>query len=461
MHQRDCKIAFFLSCILLFSGCGGGNSDQPVVPLLEEYYTLNSLGTQEVTHRIQYDYSTPLQIESHYLAPGEDGLWGTGDDIRSPYLLCRYAVDPNNLPYQRFLRRATTRGPSSATDIIAGASATSFNGRTPLCPSVKGHYLQYMELCPGSHCPRPYSSNPFSSSPFLSLQLTVSRERQGDTLIDTQSLLSFFNGIADAGLPEIQETRIVLDEKGRPTSIDINTPPNAFNDLRADACMEDKPILYNPYRQDCDAFRQSIRYRYKHDGIFRETDYYQVWDYSFMTKQQRVIDEDAKTLTINTTGSLSDRRREHPEHIFTFNDQKKVTSFQISLPGDHNDQALKVLEYSYNDKNKIRKMKTNNGNRYEYFYDEKNRLQEVSMRNTYRQRQTLFTYNSNHRSKKSTYIQLPQDQSEPVKTSKTDYQLAPQGSPFDFRSDEPYISELTLEDVLNIFDMPSIDNSMD
>jgi len=459
MHQRDSNIAFLLSCALLFSGCGGNsqssNSDRPIVPLFEEYYDLE---TQEVSHRIQYDYSTPLQIQSYYLTPGDDGLWDTDDDIRSPHLLCRYAVDADNLPYQRFLLQAAfTRSPTGASLI---AAAGLFDGITPQCPLLKGHYLKYMEHC--SDCPA-------SEGVY---QLIVSRERQGNTLIDTQTLQIAVDNVTITDYTQTQETRITIDAKGRPTSIDINTTQtNFFDEMLANIC-EDGPdfsIALLLYRS-CHAFRKSVRYRYKHEGIFRDVDYYHGWNYSFTSRQQRIIDKEAKTLTINTIGSFSDRHREQPEYVYHFNDQEKITSFQIRRPGEDqrlhtkDDQILNVIEYVYNDNGDLEKATTDSGIEYEYFYDEKNRLQEEAIYFSDSEAptiKTVFSHNNSRRITKTVYFKNNENEQKLVKTSKTHYRLAPEGTPFTFQFDGSNSHETMLETILDIFDVPLMRNSMD
>ena len=93
------------------SGCGGGSSAsggagaasgpaEPIrVPTAIEYLD----ETEQVSARMDFNYSADDALITTLHRAGDDGIWNTNDDSSEPWLDCRYAQDDDFLPSQPLL----------------------------------------------------------------------------------------------------------------------------------------------------------------------------------------------------------------------------------------------------------------------------------------------------------------------------------------------------------------------
>jgi hypothetical protein len=442
-----------------FAGCGGGSGtgtrDLPVVPKSVDYFNAE---TQAVSHRVRFDYSIPKQIHSEYLAPGEDGLWGTADDISSPLLTCHYEEDEIGLPYQRFLPLVSYQ--RSPTGSVALAVAGLPRDEATLCPALDGHALTYEARCAGEYCPTQ------TAFPAGGYELTVSRVRYGNLVLDTQVMKILGGGVEVPSLTQTQETWISLDDEGRILSTDIElTQTNWFDDIMAGIC-EDGPslaielILY----RSCYTLKESARYQHHGESISREADFYTGWNFYYTSYQQRTVDEYARTLTITTRGTVSEPDKELSELIYHFDQNRNIISSSKRQLGDDgelrtdDDHIVNSPTYHFHDDGRPAGYTFDNGTYAQYLYDDHARLREfveLSLDSDQPFQRTTMTYNKNRRTSTTRYVRTSMaDPTTLVKTLTVHYQRAPQGIPQGFIPSQILPSPpANVADVMRRFDL--------
>jgi hypothetical protein len=415
-----------------FAGCGGGSStgirDLPVVPSSVDYFDAE---TQTVSYRVRFDYSTPKQIDSEYLAPGEDGLWGTADDISSPFLTCRYEEDEIGLPYQRFLPLVSYQ--RSPTGSVALAVAGLPHDETTLCPALDGHALTYEARCASEYCPTQ------TAFPAGGYELTISRVRDGNLVLDTQVMKTLGGGVETPSLTQTQETRISLDDEGRILSTDIElTQTNWFDDIMANSCADGPNLAVELmlYRS-CRTLKESARYQYDGESVSREADFYSGWNFYLTSYQQRVIDVHVGTLTITNRGTVSEPNKELSESVYHFDQNRNITASSTRRPGDDgelrtdDDSIVNGTTYRYHDDGRLMDYTYGNSSYAQYLYDGHARLREfveLSLENDQLIRRATMTYNRHRRTSTTVYASTSMaDPATLVKTLTVHYQLAPQG----------------------------------
>lgn len=440
------------------TGCGGdsGNraSDLPVAVKSVEYLDAE---TQEVTHRIEFDYQLPRRIDSYYQTPGVDGRWGNADDIRTPYLTCLYEEDDSALPYQRFLAQAAfKRSPSGAAAV---AAINLIDGEATLCPAVEGHYLEHEGYCTGDHCP---GSSPTDTAGYA---LMISRYRQNDMIIENQTFLPVHGGSAQFTISQTQETRIILDDLGRVTDVAIDTvKTNFLDDILADICADGPSlaIALLLYRS-CHAMKESAHYTYDEENIFREANYYHGWNFSFVSEQQRIIDEEAGTLTVTTRGAFTDPDADQDEYVFSFNGNRKVTGMTIHRPGEDGilhteDDLIRVPEnYFYNENGQPSRVERASGVTERYFYNAfgQQYMIETLSETMLPDQVVQFQYKGGQLASSLLARVPPDGPQQLVSISKTYYRTAPAYLTSDFSPATPGRFDLpTLDSVLTRFDLP-------
>lgn len=441
-----------------FAGCSGETDSQaPTVPTVIEFYDPD---TQAVSYQIEFEYNLPRSIDSRYLAPGEDGEWNTGDDISEPWLTCHYAEDDSGLPYQRFLLQAAyMRSPSGARAIGTLPQIYNFDGSNPACPSVRGHYLERMELCIGNDCPRR------ADTALGGYQLAISREREGNTIIDTQVLNPIIDYVPVTDFAQMQETRITIDSQGRPAGVEISTTQtNVFDDILADIC-EDGPSLAIAllFYRSCHAFRETAHYDYDGVNTFRETDFYHGWNFSFLSHQQRLIDDDAGTLTVSTQGAFTDPDADQDELTYHFNPRKQITSVTRRRTGDdgmlHTDDDVVELRetYQYRRDGQLLLAEWPGGFASHYRYDALGRLYRIDSFSDDELPDAVsrFLYSEGRLRASLTSRSHPVDPAQQIRVSRTQYRPAPASLSSTFSPlSTPKPNSLTLNTVLNRFDLP-------
>ncbi|MDF1629256.1 MAG: hypothetical protein P1U78_05595 [Alcanivoracaceae bacterium] len=443
----------------LFAGCGGGSGtgigDLPVVPSSVDYFDAE---TQAVSHRVRFDYSTPKQIHSEYLTPGEDGLWGTADDISSPFLTCHYEEDEIGLPYQRFLPLVSYQ--RSPTGSVALAVAGLPGDETTLCPALDGHALTYEARCAGEYCPTE------AAFPASGYELTISRVRDGNLVLDTQVMKTLGGGVEAPSLTQTQETRISLDDEGRVLGVDIElTQTNWFDDIMANICEEGPSIAIELliYRS-CSTLKESARYQYDDESVSREADFYSGWNFYLTSYQQRVIDRHDGTLTITTRGTVADPNKELSESVYHFDQNGNITASVRRSPGEDgelhtdDDTVVNGMTYYYRDDGRPVGYTYENSSYSQYRYDRNARLREfveLSLDTDQPIRRSTMTYNRHHRTSATLYASTSMAAPAAlVKTLTIHYQLAPEGIPQDFFPSQSLPSApINVADLMRKFDI--------
>jgi YD repeat-containing protein len=145
---------------VLITGCGGGGSSdgQSVtgsyapVPDTVTYREGGAVKGMQV-----FDYSAGNVIRSRFVVdPGNDGQWGTGDDVRAGGLTCRYQQSDNPLP-PALLSVVQNMGTNGDGNFALQQLDIESDGRISVCPSREGKQLVKEEvLCKGDFCPASY-----------------------------------------------------------------------------------------------------------------------------------------------------------------------------------------------------------------------------------------------------------------------------------------------------------------
>lgn len=315
-----------LLCLLL-SGCGGGGSSSsvqsdstgtsPVVPASIEYF---DRVTGNLTGKVVYDYSTPGQLRSRYLSPGEDTLWDTTDDTDSLFLECDYVAHEEGdkaLPRQRFLPvHAIARSPTGA-----GALAESGqpDGEAMYCPSLEGHRVTREEYCTGTRCPHGNGG----------YRMVLSRMREEGVVTDSQTLTAYQEGVEDGLLGQSQQTTITLDEEGRPETIEIDVLETDFaSGVLADACETgSNAALETLQYRSCKLLDETVRYSYADNAVEREVDYYHGYVFNHTEHSVRTLDRERNTYTVQIDKDFVSGEPSPMVVVYQFNARDQVTGY--------------------------------------------------------------------------------------------------------------------------------------
>lgn len=145
---------------ILVAGCGGGGSGDgqsatgsyAPVPDTVTYREGGVVKGMQV-----FDYSASYVIRSRFVVdPGNDGQWGTDDDVRAGGLTCQYQQSENQLP-PALLSVVQNMGTNGDGNFALQQLDIESDGRLSVCPRWKGKQLVREEvLCKGEFCPARY-----------------------------------------------------------------------------------------------------------------------------------------------------------------------------------------------------------------------------------------------------------------------------------------------------------------
>lgn len=426
----------WLTCLtgLLVSGCEFENESSkgavtklPVTPLAVEYYD----ETGAANGRVIFDYSEPMHIQSRYLTPGDDGIWDTNDDTNAQFLECLYEPADDALPRQRWLPLvAQRRSPSGAVGI---AVTNSPDGESMHCPESSGHQLIREARCLEGYCLS--ASNGFD--------FIISRERNNNMITETQTMQYYDSGSRVDWLQQIQESRITLDEQRRPIEVNIEmTVTNIFDDILIDVCHAGSNaalelLLY----RSCKTAKESIRYSYTDSAIARQTDYYNGWTFTHMENSLRTVDTENNVLIITSDTNLHTSVPDPTENKYYFNARGQITSSTTRKAGADgtlhtpDDDTASGPQYFYRADGQPQRVEYGYGSVDEYRYDDFGRLVKTlyfSPGKDTPTRKTEYTYNDAHKTKKTFYQTVSEDDLTLVKTSTIYFLSAPAGFPINF-----------------------------
>lgn len=315
------------------AACGGDSSSRlvmgaagssPVVPDAVEYFDPDS---GALTGRVLFDYGTPPSLSSSYLAPGEDGAWGTADDIESPYLGCVYQPDPDALPRQRFLpMQAVARSPSGAA-IVAALGGP--DGESMYCPALDDHWLVQESYCSGQACPG-------MSEGVGGYVMTISRSRVENVVTDTQVLVAYSEGVAFQDLGQSQETSITLDSFGRPVLVEIDVLDTDYaSEALAETCDAGSNLALEllMYRS-CKLLKESVRYTYGEGSVDREVDYYHGEVFSHTEHSTRTLDMNGGVYSVHIDKDFVSGEVMPTLTEYQFNERQQITGSATYEAGD-------------------------------------------------------------------------------------------------------------------------------
>lgn len=314
------------------AACGGDSSSRlvmgaagssPVVPDAVEYFDPDS---GALTGRVLFDYGTPPNLSASFLAPGEDGAWGTADDIESPYLGCVYQPDPDALPRQRFLpMQALARSPSGAAIVEALAGP---DGESMYCPVLDDHWLVQESRCNGEACP--------GAEGQIGYVMTISRSRVEDVVTDTQVLESYSAGVVMPILGQLQETSITLDSFGRPVLVEIDVLDTDYaSETLAETCDAGSNLALEllMYRS-CKLLKESVRYTYGEGSVNREVDYYHGEVFSHTEHSTRTLDMNNGVYSVHIDKDFVSGQIMPTLTEYQFNERQQITGSTTHEAGD-------------------------------------------------------------------------------------------------------------------------------
>lgn len=318
---------------LTLAACGGDSSStlvvgaagsSEVVPRAVEYFDPES---GLLTGRVLFDYGTPPNLSASYLAPGEDGAWGTADDIESPYLGCVYQSEPDALPRQRFLpMQAVARSPSGAQAIAALGSP---DGESMYCPALDDHWLVRESYCNGEACPG-------MTEGVGGYVMTISRSRVEDVVTDTQVLVAYNDGVAVPDLGQSQETSITLDSFGRPVLVAIDVLDTDYaSETLAETCDAGSNLALEllMYRS-CKLLKESVRYTYGEGSVDREVDYYHGEVFSHTEHSTRTRDMNSGVYSVHIDKDFVSGEIMPTLTEYQFNERQQITGSTTHEAGD-------------------------------------------------------------------------------------------------------------------------------
>lgn len=457
--QSGCLLAAMSA--LLLSGCGGSSSSPvpsaaaksaDVAPASIEYFDRD---TGELTGKVVYDYSSPDLLRSRYYAPGEDGLWGTADDTESLFLECEYVEDEDALPRQRFLPMQAAARSSSGATVIAMASLP--DGEAMFCPGVEGRRLIREEVCSGLSCQGLAGSH----------RMDLSQAREGDVVTETQILTAYSEGAEEPLLAQSQQTTIILDESGRPASVDIDVIETDFaSEILADSCKEgSNAAIESLMFVSCKLLDETVRYTYSDDAIEREVDYYHGYVFNHTEHGTRTLDRELNTYTVKIDKDFVSGAADPLRVTYQLNERDQVTGSTRREAGEDgeldtvDDVLTQGPEYHYHANGNPKSTWQEPGDQgvlYQYDANGRLRSQTVypdtsgvpSVKND-------FAYVDGRLKKGEVFLPLSPEDQTLVLARRITYRAAVDGFPAGFNADGPqYFSNLTLSGLQRRFDLP-------
>lgn len=457
--QSGCLLA--ATSALLLSGCGGSSSSPvlsttaksaDVTPATIEYFDRD---TGELTGKVVYDYSTPDLLRSRYYAPGEDGLWDTADDTESPFLECEYVENEDALPRQRFLPVQAVARSSSGATVLAMVSLP--DGEAMLCPGVEGRRLIREEYCTGLNCPGGAGG----------YRMALSQVREGDVVTDTQILTAYREGAEEPLLAQSQQTTIVLDESGRPASVDIDVIETDFvSEILVDSCEEgSNAAMEGLMYRSCKLLDETVRYTYSDNVIEREVDYYHGYVFNHTEHSVRTLDRELSTYTVELDKDFVSGAPEPLRVTYQLNERDQVTGSTRREAGEDGelDTADDVVTqgpgYEYHANGNPKSTWQAPGDQgVLYQYDSKGRLRSqtvypdtagvASSKND-------FAFASGQLKKEEVFLRRSAEDPVLVLARRITYRGAVAGFPAGFNADGPqFFSNTTLSGLERRFDLP-------
>lgn len=160
---------------ILIVGCGGGGSGDgqsatgsyAPVPDTVTYREGGAVKGMQV-----FDYSVSNVIRSRFVVdPGNDGQWGTGDDVRAGGLACQYQQSEKPIP-PALLSVVQNMGTNADGNFALQQLGIESDGQLSVCPRQEGKQLVKEEvLCKGDFCPARYQ---------LGYRMTISQQALED-----------------------------------------------------------------------------------------------------------------------------------------------------------------------------------------------------------------------------------------------------------------------------------------
>lgn len=452
------------SCLLL-AGCGGGGSSSalpsastgssPVVPASIEYFDRD---TGNLTGKVVYDYTTPGQLRSRYLSPGEDGLWGTTDDPGSLFLDCDYVAHEEGdsaLPRQRFLPvHAVARSPTGAAAL---AESGQPDGEAMYCPALEGHRVTREEYCTGASCPHGNEG----------YRMVLSRVREGSVVTDSQILTAYQEGVEDGLLGQSQQTTIVLDEAGRPETIEIDVLETDFaSGGLADTCETGSNAALEALQyRSCKLLDETVRYTYTDNSVEREVDYYHGYVFNHTEHSVRTLDRELNTYTVEIDKDFVSGEPAPMRVVYQLNARDQVTGSIRREAGEDGEldtaDDVVVLGPTYEwlaNGNAKSTWQAPGDEGAHYQYDAEGRVQSATF---YPDTSGIplirynFTYQGGRLQREDVFKRRSAEHSTLALVRRTSYRAAVTGFPSGFKAGEPQrFSNATLSGLERRFDLP-------
>ena len=463
-HVQSGGLVAAFSCLLL-AGCGGGGSSSPlpsastgsspVVPASIEYFDRE---TGNLNGKVVYDYTTPGQLRSRYLSPGEDSLWDTTDDTDSLFLECDYVAHEEGdsaLPRQRFLPvHAIARSPTGAAAL---AESGQPDGEAMYCPSLENHRVTRAEYCTGASCPHGNGG----------YRMVLTRVREGSVVTDSQTLTAYQGGVEDSLLGQSQQTMITLDEEGRPETIEINVLETDFaSDVLADACETgSNAALETLQSRSCKLLDETVRYTYADNSVEREVDYYHGYVFNHTEHSVRTLDPELNTYTVEIDKDFVSGELAPMRVVYQLNARDQVTGSTTREAGEDGllDTADDVLtlgpSYEYRPDGSPKSTWQALGDQgVHYQYDAAGRLKTQTVYPDTSGAPSIkyeFAYADGRLRKEAVFKPRFADDPTLVLARRITYRAAVAGFPAGFNADGPqYFSNATLSGLQRRFDLP-------
>lgn len=459
-HVQSGGLVAAFSCLLL-AGCGGGGSSSPlpsastgsspVVPASIEYFDRD---TGTLTGKVVYDYSTPGQLRSRYLSPGEDALWGTADDTDSLFLECDYVPHEEGdsaLPRQRFLPIQAVARSSSGATVLAMVNLP--DGEAMFCPAVEGHRLIREEYCPGVS--------------YGGYRMEISRVRDGNVVTDTQVKTGFVDGVVEPIIGQAQQTTITLDEDGRPETVEINVLETDYtSEILADVCKQGSNAAMEILMfMSCKLLDETVRYSYADNSVEREVDYYHGYVFNHTEHSVRTLDRELNTYTVEIDKDFVSGEPAPMRVVYQLNTRDQVTGSTTREAGEDGllDTADDVLtlgqSYAYRADGSPKSTWQAPGDQGgHYQYDAAGRLKTQTVYPDTSGAPSIkyeFAYADGRLKKEEVFKPRSAEDPALVLARRITYRAAVAGFPAGFNADGPqYFSNTTLSGLQRRFDLP-------
>lgn len=297
--------------------------------------------------------------------------------------------------------------------------------------------------------------------------MALSQVREGDVVTDTQILTAYREGAEEPLLAQSQQTTIILDESGRPASVDIDVIETDFaSEILAGSCEEgSNAAMEGLMYRSCKLLDETVRYTYSDNAIEREVDYYHGYVFNHTEHSVRTLDRELNTYTVEIDKDFVSGAADPLRVTHQLNERDRVTGSTRREAGEDGelDTADDVLtqgpDYHYHaNGNPMSTWQEPGDQGVLYQYDESGRLRSQtvypdtsgvpSVKND-------FAYVDGRLKKEEVFLPLSPEDQALVLARRITYRAVVDGFPVSFNADGPqFFSNLTLSGLQRRFDLP-------